>query len=87
MVLSAGKAAAPEFNIHCDPAAAEIVLQAGWPVTLLGLEVTRQAAFSKAEFVAIKDADPAAALLKSQAAGWIDAGGSDGLGKGRLCSA
>ncbi len=66
-----GQSAAPEFNIHCDPAAAEIVLQAGWPVTLLGLEVTRQAIFSRAEFAAIKDAHPAAALLKNQAAGWI----------------
>jgi purine nucleosidase len=62
----------PEFNIHCDPVAARTVLQAGWPVILLGLEVTRKAAFSKAEFTSLKDNDPATALFKNQAAGWID---------------
>jgi inosine-uridine nucleoside N-ribohydrolase len=62
----------PEFNIHCDPTAADIVIHAGWPVTLLGLEITRKAAFSKAEFMAIEGVDPTTRLLKSQAAGWID---------------
>ena len=62
----------PEFNIHCDPVAANIVIHAGWPITLLGLELTRKAEFSRAEFMAIKDADPATALFKSQAEGWID---------------
>ena len=74
-------AASPEFNIHCDPAAADIAIHAGWPVTLLGLEVTRKAAFSKTEFMAIKDAEPAARLFKSQAEGWIDRVGSIGWEK------
>jgi len=62
----------PEFNIHCDPVAANIVIHAGWAITLLGLEVTRKAAFSRAEFMAMEDADPATALFKNQAEGWID---------------
>jgi len=64
--------ATPEFNIHCDPAAADIAIHAGWPITLLGLEVTRKAAFSRTEFTAIKSVNPAACLFKSQAKGWID---------------
>jgi purine nucleosidase len=71
----------PEFNIHCDPAAADIVIHAGWPITLLGLEVTRHAAFSKSEFMAIKGTDRTARLFKSQAKGWIDRVGSMGWEK------
>jgi len=62
----------PEFNIHCDPAAAQAVLQAGWPVTLLGMEITRQMAFSRADFAALPDTNPAMRLFKGQAEGWID---------------
>jgi inosine-uridine nucleoside N-ribohydrolase len=62
----------PEFNIHCDPTAADIVIHAGWSVTLLGLELTRKAVFSKADFMAINATGPATHLFKSQAAGWIE---------------
>jgi purine nucleosidase len=34
---------AAEFNIAADPEAAAIVFGAGWPVTMIGLDVTRQA--------------------------------------------
>lgn len=34
--------AAAEFNIHCDPPAAEIVFRSGIPITLVPLDVTRQ---------------------------------------------
>ena len=34
---------AAEFNIYADPHAAHIVLHAGWPVRLVGLDVTQQA--------------------------------------------
>jgi purine nucleosidase len=34
---------AAEFNIAVDPEAASIVFEAGWPVTMIGLDLTRQA--------------------------------------------
>jgi len=38
--------AAAEFNIHNDPEAAQIVFQAGWPLTMVGLEVGDKALFT-----------------------------------------
>jgi len=38
--------AAAEFNIYNDPEAAQIVFQAGWPVTMVGLEVGDKAIFT-----------------------------------------
>lgn len=35
--------AAAEFNILCDPEAAQVVFSAGWPVTQVGLDLTHQA--------------------------------------------
>jgi purine nucleosidase len=35
---------AAEFNIFVDPEAAAIVFEAGWPVTMVGLDLTHQAA-------------------------------------------
>ena len=34
---------AAEFNIYVDPEAAEIVFRAGWPLTMVGLDLTHQA--------------------------------------------
>lgn len=61
----------PEFNVHCDPNAARKICAADWPLTLLGLDITRQAAFSRAKFAALPDSDPLLGLLKEQADGWI----------------
>ncbi|MDO5628605.1 MAG: nucleoside hydrolase [Mobilicoccus sp.] len=35
--------AVAEFNVACDPEAAHIVVDAGWPVTMVGLDLTHQA--------------------------------------------
>lgn len=34
---------AAEFNVHCDPEASEMVMNCGAPITMVGLDVTRQA--------------------------------------------
>jgi purine nucleosidase len=34
---------AAEFNIHADPEAAAVVFDAGWPLTMIGLDLTHQA--------------------------------------------
>jgi inosine-uridine nucleoside N-ribohydrolase len=39
--------AAAEANIYNDPEAAQIVFQAGWPVTMVGLEVGNKALFTR----------------------------------------
>ena len=62
---------APEFNVHCDPSATRKICAADWPLTLLGLDITRQAAFSRSRFAALPESDPAITLLKQQAEGWI----------------
>jgi inosine-uridine nucleoside N-ribohydrolase len=38
--------AAAEFNIYNDPEAAQIVFRAGWPLTMVGLEVGNKALFT-----------------------------------------
>ena len=72
----------PEFNARCDPEAAHVVLNAGWPLRLIGLEITNQVHFSRAEFAALPNNQPALALLKSQADSWISRVESMGWGHG-----
>jgi inosine-uridine nucleoside N-ribohydrolase len=63
---------APEFNTRCDPEAAQIVLNAGWNINILGLDITRRVHFSRADFASLPDGHPAVELLRAQAPGWID---------------
>lgn len=62
----------PEFNARCDPEAAQAVLNAGWPIQLIGLNITTQLMFSYDDFASLPDSNPALTLLKAQAPGWID---------------
>ena len=62
----------PEFNVRCDPEAAQIVFRSGWNVHALGLDVTRRVHFSRRDFSFLSDRNPAVELLRTQAPGWID---------------
>ncbi|MCB0011957.1 MAG: nucleoside hydrolase [Anaerolineales bacterium] len=62
----------PEFNAHCDPEAAQIALNAGWPVRTIGLEITNQVMFGRAAFAALPQGHPAVDLLRELAPGWIE---------------
>ena len=62
----------PEFNTRCDPEAAQIVLNAGWNVHVLGLDITRRVHFSRADFESLPDGHSAVELLRDQAPGWIE---------------
>lgn len=63
--------AEPEFNIRNDPEAAEMVLQADWPLRMLGLEITRQVLFTREDFAELNSGNPAVSLLQEQAKQWI----------------
>ena len=62
----------PEFNVRCDPEAAQIVFSSGWKVHILGLDVTRRVHFSRRDFSSLPGGNPAVELLRTQAPGWID---------------
>jgi purine nucleosidase len=49
--------AASEFNIHSDPEAASIVFNAGWPLVMVGLDVTEHTLITNAD-VARMEAKP-----------------------------
>lgn len=55
--------AVAEFNIYADPEAARVVFQAGVPITMVGLDATRQARVSAAEVARIRAVGTRAALL------------------------
>lgn len=60
-----------EFNIHCDPEAAQIVFTSGASIVLFGLEITKQVVFSREDFESLPEDKAFLKLLKHQASGWI----------------
>ena len=68
---SFGQDKTAEFNTRNDPEAAQIVFNAGWPLRLLGLNVTRGVLFSPQDFHNL-GGTPARELLKQQALPWIE---------------
>jgi purine nucleosidase len=62
----------PEFNMHCDPEAADIVFNAGWNLRLIGINITGQVKYTRKEFMSLKGTHPATSLLQKMAPEWID---------------
>jgi purine nucleosidase len=62
----------PEFNVRCDPEAAQMVFTAGRNVHILGLDITRRVHFSRRDFSSLPNGNRAVELLRDQAPGWID---------------
>ena len=64
---------AAEANIFCDPHAADKVMAASWPVTIIGLDVTHQTLLSRQIFDDIASKNPVAGpFLKEAARYYID---------------
>ena len=61
-----------EFNVACDPEAADQVFCANWPVVMVGLDVTGSTVLTASDFKAITDANPKLDFLGRAAANYID---------------
>jgi purine nucleosidase len=77
--------AASEFNIHSDPEAAAIVFDAGWPITMVGLDVTERTLVTNADVERLgSKAGPQAAFAAAVARFQIGTYQGTGFGGGAI---
>ncbi len=63
-----------EFNIYCDPVAAEIVLASGLPVSLVDLPACRQVSIGREEALGLRSEHPLGKLTLDLLQGWFRKG-------------
>lgn len=67
-----------EHNIVCDPEAAALVFGAGWPITMVGLDVTTKTILRREQLRRLSQSgNPFAAMLGDQARLYMDFRGND----------
>jgi len=77
--------AASEFNIHSDPEAASIVFNAGWPITMVGLDVTEHTLITNPDVAKLEtDAGPEAHFAAAVARFQIGTYQGTGFGGGAV---
>jgi inosine-uridine nucleoside N-ribohydrolase len=60
-----------EFNFYCDPAAAEIVLSSGLPVTVVDLAACRQVGINREHAMGLHSDHPIGRLMLEMLQGWF----------------
>jgi inosine-uridine nucleoside N-ribohydrolase len=60
-----------EFNIYCDPVAAEIVLSSGLPITFVDLAACRQVGINRDQAMALSSKHPLGRLMLDLLQGWF----------------
>lgn len=63
---------AAEFNFWCDPEAAAIVAAAGWPITLVTLEVCHQTRLTRTELEQAPMVTPVGRFARAACEPWLD---------------
>lgn len=60
-----------EFNIYCDPVAAEVVLSSGLPITFVDLAACRQVSISREQALGLSSKHPIGRLTLDLLQGWF----------------